>query len=85
MADEDRDWNDEFKSMTDVMLTNDAQGQLEQHIMLARKWRARMADADMPSDLSDFIVQLVKEDVQRNRVLAAYGAALWRLMEADDG
>lgn len=85
MADQDRDWDDEFKSLTDVLLINDAQDQLEQHITLARKWRARMDDADMPSDLSDFIVQLVKEDVKRNRVLAAYGAALWRLMEADGG
>lgn len=82
MADED--WEAEFKSMTDTMITNDAQVCLENQMARARKWRDLKAERGESADLSDFIHQVMKEPLKRNQVLAAYGAALWRLMEADD-
>jgi hypothetical protein len=86
-VDNQTDVNAQFKAITDANVGNDANTLLERQLERARLWRQeRLANGESDS-LADFIRQLISEpnEAHRKRTLAAYGAAMYRLMAADDG
>ena len=77
------DTDSEFRGIANEMMAGEANNLLDQQMTRVIKWRQRQKAADEPADLMALIRQVQNEPNKRGPVLAAYAAALWRLLEQD--
>lgn len=71
----------EFAAIADDLVFEEANGLLDIHLARTREWVASQRAAGRQIELRALIMQLHGEPNQRGPVLAAYSAALWRLLE----
>lgn len=77
------DTDSEFRAITGDIMSEEANDLLDKHIARSRKWLAEKRAAGEPTDLWDFIKKLHGEPNLKGPIVAAYAAALWRLLEVD--
>jgi hypothetical protein len=74
---------DEFDSIVDDLIFEEANGLLDRQKARCVKWRRERIANGEGAELRDLIVRVHSEPNKRGPVLAAYSAALWRLMEQE--
>lgn len=75
------DVNQEFAAIIDDLVSEEANDLLDIHLARTREWVAQERAAGRQLELRALIMQLHGEPSQRGPILAAYSAALWRLLE----
>ena len=70
-----------FEDIADATMATEANDLLEKHISRTVDWVARQRAMGEPVTLRSLIKQLHSEPNQKGPVMAAYGTALWRILE----
>lgn len=66
------------------MVADHANGLLDRQLGRARQWIAQRKAAGEPATLYDFTKQCMAEPNKRRHIIAAYCAAMWRLIHQED-
>jgi thymidylate synthase len=72
-----------FRDIANEMMSGEANDLLEKQMARVLKWRQRQKAANEPADLLALIRQIQNEPNKRGPVMAAYAAAMWRLLEQE--
>jgi hypothetical protein len=68
-----------FADLANEMASDTANDLLERQAAKTRKWIAQREAAGEPATFKEFLNQIVREPNKKTHVMAAYGAALWRM------
>lgn len=73
--------DEQFRGIANDMMSDEANNLLNEQLDRVVEWRRRQREAGKPDDLMALIRQVHQEPNKRGPVLAAYAAAMWRLLE----
>jgi hypothetical protein len=74
----------EFYAIANEIITEEAENLLDRQLARARTWRAERLANGETADLGDLITKVLSEPNKRGPVLAAYAAAMHRLLGLED-
>lgn len=73
----------DFDGLQNEMVADSANELLDRHLDRARQWCAVRGGQGSEPTLKDLIMQLDGEPSKRKHIIAAYSAALWRLIHKE--
>lgn len=76
-----RETDDAFFAIANEVVAPEAFDLLNKHLEGVVAWRQECLAEGKPADLRSLIVRLQNEKNRRGPVLAAYAAAIWKLLE----
>lgn len=73
--------DDEFFGIANELVGEEVNDLLEKQLARVMEWRQMRQHDGEPANLMDLIKQVHREKNKRGPILAAYCAAMWRLLE----